>query len=209
MDEDIHPTVIIGGFRKALEQVIEVLDRISIDVSIEDIEILRKVAGTSMSSKAIGNAAEHFSEIAVEAVRMVAEKRGEEYYVDKDNIQIVKKEGRGLEETELIKGSVLDKEVVHPGMPKRVDNAKIALVNSPLEVEKTEFDAEIRIRDPSHLQAYLDQETRLLEKMVEQVKNAGSNVLLCQKGIDDIAQHLLAKAGILSMNWNRCLSVVQ
>jgi len=199
LEDDIHPTIIVSGFRKAAERALEILDEISVDVDLDDRETLRKVALTSMSSKAIGGAADHFAEIAIDAVRQVAEKRGGENFVDKDNIQIVKKEGRSLRETELIRGVVLDKEVVHPGMPKRVENAKIALVNAPLEVEKTEFDAEIRIRDPAHIQAFLDQETRLLEKMVEQVKEAGASVLFCQKGIDDIAQHLLAKAGILAV----------
>jgi len=199
LDEDIHPTVIVGGFRKAAERALEFLDEISVAVDLDDRETLRKVALTSMSSKAIGAAAEHFAEIAIDAVKQVAEERGGKLVVDKDNIQIVKKEGKSLEETELIRGIVLDKEVVHPGMPKRVENARIALVNAPLEVKKTEFDAEIRIRDPVHIKAFLDQETRLLEKMVERVKSAGANVLFCQKGIDDIAQHLLAKAGVLAV----------
>ena len=199
LDQDIHPTVIISGFRKAVARALEVLEDTAVEVDLGDRETLRKVARTSMSSKAIGGAAEHFAEIAIDAVRQVAEKRGDEDYVDKDNIQIVKKEGRGLAETELIRGIVLDKEVVHTGMPKKIEGAKIALVNTAIEVEKTEFDAEIRIRDPTHIKAFLDQEADMLKKMVDKVTNSGANVLLCQKGVDDVAQQLLAKAGVLAV----------
>jgi len=136
---------------------------------------------------------------AIDAVKQIVEKRGERNYVDKDNIQIVKKEGRSLRETELIRGVVLEKEVVHPAMPKRVEDARIALVNAPMEIEKTEFDAQIRIRSPEAIKAFLDQETEMLRKMVMKVKEAGANVLFCQKGIDDIAQYLLAKEGILAV----------
>ncbi|MDH5200611.1 MAG: thermosome subunit beta, partial [Candidatus Bathyarchaeota archaeon] len=177
LDQDIHPTVIISGFRKAVARALEVLEDTAVEVDLGDRETLRKVARTSMSSKAIGGAAEHFAEIAIDAVRQVAEKRGDEDYVDKDNIQIVKKEGRGLAETELIRGIVLDKEVVHTGMPKKIEGAKIALVNTAIEVEKTEFDAEIRIRDPTHIKAFLDQEADMLKKMVDKVANSGANVL--------------------------------
>jgi thermosome len=199
LDQDIHPTVIIDGFRKAMARALEVLDDTSMEADPGDRDTLKKVAQTSMSSKAIGVAAEHFAEIAIEAVGQVAERRGDEFFVDKDNIQIVKKEGKGLAETELIRGIVLDKEVVHTGMPKKIEGAKIALVNAPIEVEKTEFDAEIRIRDPTHIRAFLDQEALILEKKVGSVRDSGANVLLCQKGIDDVAQHLLAKAGVLAV----------
>jgi thermosome len=199
LDQDIHPTVIISGFRKAVARALEVLEDTAVEVDLGDRETLRRVARTSMSSKAIGGAADHFAEIAIDAVRQVAEKRGGEDYVDKDNIQIVKKEGRGLAETELIRGVVLDKEVVHTGMPKKIEGAKIALVNAAIEVEKTEFDAEIRIRDPTHIKAFIDQEADMLKKMVNKVANSGANVLLCQKGIDDVAQQLLAKAGVLAV----------
>ena len=199
LDENIHPTVIISGYRKAEQRALEALEDISTDTDIDDVETLRNVALTSMGGKTVGGAAELFAGIAIDAVRLVAEKRGDALYVDKDDIQIVKKEGKSLQETELIRGIVLDKDVVHPGMPKLVDDAKIALVDAALEVEKTEIDAEIRIRDPASVRAFLDQETRLIEKMVGQVKKSGANVLLCQKGIDDVAQHLLAKAGILAV----------
>lgn len=199
LDENIHPTLIISGYRKAEQRALEALEDLSTDTDIDDVETLRNVALTSMGGKTVGGASELFAGIAIDAVRLVAERRGDALYVDKDDIQIVKKEGKSLQETELIRGIVLDKDVVHPGMPKLVEDAKIALVDAALEVEKTEIDAEIRIRDPASVRSFLDQETRMIEKMVGQVKKSGANVLLCQKGIDDVAQHLLAKAGILAV----------
>jgi chaperonin GroEL (HSP60 family) len=135
----------------------------------------------------------------MDAVLQVAEKRGEDYYVDIDNIQLIKKEGKSIFDTELIKGIIIDKEVVHPGMPKRVENAKIALLDAPLEIEKTEISAEIRIRDPTQMKAFLDEETRMMKEMVEKIAKTGANVALCQKGIDDMAQHFLAKKGIMAV----------
>jgi chaperonin GroEL (HSP60 family) len=151
-----------------------------------------------MGSKAVGGAREHLSEITIDAVRLVAEKRGDKMVADIDNIQRVKKEGKSLYDTQLLKGIIVDKEVVHTGMPKQVKNAKIALLDSPLEVEKTEFSAEIRIRDPTQMQAFLDKETTMLKEMVNKIKASGATVLFCQKGIDDMAQHFLAKAGIIA-----------
>jgi thermosome len=199
LDQGIHPTVIVSGYRKALEKAEENLEKIGISVNLEDHETLKKVALTSMGSKAVSVARDHLAEIAVNAVKQITEQRGERRVADIDNVQIIKKQGKSLLDTELVKGVVLDKEVVHADMPKRIENAKIALVNTALEVEKTEFDAEIRIRDPAQVKAFLDKETRLLKDMVEKVKKAGANVLMCQKGIDDIAQHFLAKEGILAV----------
>ncbi|MCD6470125.1 TCP-1/cpn60 chaperonin family protein [Candidatus Bathyarchaeota archaeon] len=199
LDQNIHPTVIVSGYRKAVQKAVEILEKMSTTVDLEDKETLKKVALTSMGSKAVGTAREHLAEIAIEAVKQIAEKRGEKWVADIDNIQIIKKEGKSLHDTELVKGVILDKEVVHAGMPKRVENAKIALLNCPLEVEKTEFSAEIRIRDPLQMKAFLDKETEMLKKMVEKIKGAGANVVICQKGIDDMAQHFLAKEGILAV----------
>jgi len=199
LDQNIHPTLIVSGYRKAAQKAMEILDEIGITVDLDDKETLKKVALTSMGSKAVGTAREHLAEIAIEAVRQIAEKRGEKWTADIDNIQIIKKEGKSLLDTELVKGIILDKEVVHAGMPKRVEKAKIALIKAPLEVEKTEVSAEIRIRDPSQMKAFLDQETSMLKEMVEKIKKAGANVLICQKGIDDMVQHFLAKAGILAV----------
>ncbi len=199
LEQNIHPTVVISGYRKAAEKAMEVLDRTSIPVDLEDRETLKNVAVTSMRSKAVGIAREHLAKIAIDAVKQITEKRGDKMLADIDNIQIIKKEGKSLFDTSLIRGVILDKEVVHASMPKRVEKAKIALLNAPLEVEKTEFSAEIRIRDPSKMKAFLDQETKMLREMVDKIAVTGANVLVCQKGIDDMAQHFLAKKGILAV----------
>jgi thermosome len=199
LDQNIHPTVIVGGYRKAAQKAMETLDKIGMTVELDDKITLKKVAVTSMSSKAVGTAREHFADIAIEAVKQVSEKRGEQTVADVDNIQIIKKEGKSLLETELVRGIILDKEVIHSSMPKRVEKAKIALVNAALEVEKTEISAEIRIRDPTQMKAFLDKETDMLRDMVEKIKRLKANVLVCQKGIDDMAQHFLAKEGILAV----------
>jgi thermosome len=199
LDQNIHPTVIVSGYRKAAQKAAEILEKISMTVDINDKETLKKVALTSMGSKAVGTAREHLAEIAIEAVKQIAEKRGENWIADIDNVQVIKKEGKSLHDTELVRGIILDKEVVHAGMPKRVEKARIALLNCPLEIEKTEFSAEIRIRDPLQMKAFLDKETDMLRGMVEKIKRAGANVVICQKGIDDMAQHFLAKEGILAV----------
>jgi len=198
LDQNIHPTVVVSGFRKAAQMAVETLDKLGTPVDIGDRQTLKKVAMTSMASKAVGAAKEHFAEIAIDAVKQITEHRGDKWIADIDQIQIVKKEGKSLFDTELVSGIIVDKEVVHPGMPKRVENAKIALLDVALEVEKTEFSAEIRIRDPTQMQAFLDQETRMLKEMVDKVKVSGADVMFCQKGIDDMAQHFLAKEGILA-----------
>ena len=199
LDQNIHPTVIVGGYRKAAQKAMETLDKIGMTVELDDKKTLKKVAVTSMSSKAVGTAREHFADIAIEAVKQVSEKRGEQMVADVDNIQIIKKEGKSLFETELVRGIILDKEVIHSSMPKRVEKAKIALVNTALEVEKTEISAEIMIRDPTQMKAFLDKETNMLRDMVGKIKKSKANVLVCQKGIDDMAQHFLAKEGILAI----------
>jgi len=199
LEQNIHPTIIVSGYRKAAQEALEVLSKISKPVDLDDKKSLKKVALTSMGSKAVGPAKEHFAEIVVEAVKQIAEKRGDKWIADIDNIQIVKKEGKSLEDTQLVRGIILDKEVVHAGMPKRVENAKIALIDAALEVKKTEFDATIRIQDPSKMQAFLDQETNMLKEMVDKITKKGANVVISQKGIDDMAQHFLAKKGTLAI----------
>ncbi|MGD0159941.1 MAG: thermosome subunit beta [Candidatus Bathyarchaeia archaeon] len=198
LDQNIHPTIIVSGYRKAAQQAMETINKVAIDVDIDDKVTLKKVAVTSMASKAVGTAKEHFADIAIEAVRKVAEKRGDKWVADIDNIQVIKKTGKSLFESQLVQGLVIDKEVVHTGMPKSVDKAKMALLDSALEIEKTEISAEIRIRDPSQMKAFLDQENKMLQEMVEKIKASGANVVFCQKGIDDMAQHFLAKEGILA-----------
>ena len=196
--QNIHPTVIVNGYRKAVDKAVEALAKLAITVNLDDLETLKKVSMTSMGSKAVGNARSHLSDITIDAVKLIAEKRGEKTIADIDNIQRVKKVGKSLIDTELIKGIIIDKEIVNAGMPKRVEKAKIALLDSPLEVEKTEFSAEIRIKDPNQMQAFLDKETQMLKNMVVKIKASGATVLFCQKGIDDMAQHFLAKEGIIA-----------
>jgi thermosome len=198
LDQNIHPTILVSGYRKAAQKAIDIINKIATPVDIEDRETLRKVALTSMSSKAVGPAKEHLAEIAIDSVRQIAEKRGDKMLADIDNIQIIKKTGKSLYESQLINGLIIDKEVVHPGMPKKLENAKIALLDCPLEIEKTEFSAEIRIRDPNQMTAFLDQENKMLREMVNKIKASGANAVFCQKGIDDMAQHFLAKEGILA-----------
>jgi len=198
LNQNIHPTVIVSGYRKAAQKAIEALSKVGITADLKDREILKKVAMTAMASKAVGVARDHFAEIAIDAVTQITDQRGDRKVADIDNIQITKKAGKSLHDTKLISGIIIDKEVVHPGMPKRIENAKIALLDCPLEVEKTEFNAEIRIQDPTQMKAFLDKETRMLKEMVEKIKASGAKVLLCQKGIDDVAQHFLAKNGILT-----------
>lgn len=198
LDQGLHPTVINAGFRKAEERALRVLAEIAKPVDLKDSDTLRKIAVTSMRGKSLGGAFEHFAKIAVDAVNQVIEKRGDSFFADIENIQLVKKEGKSLLDTELVRGVIVDKEVVHPGMPKRVEKAKIALLDTALEIEKTEFSAEIKISNPQQMQAFLDEETKLMKDMVEKVKASGANVLLCQKGIDEVAQSFLAKGGILA-----------
>ncbi|MHB1908059.1 MAG: thermosome subunit beta [Nitrososphaerales archaeon] len=197
--DNVHPTIIVDGYRKASNKALQILDKIAIKVPPTDRKWLIKVAHTSMASKLISKESDQLSELAVDALLAVAEKVGEEYRVDLDDVKVEKKPGSSLRETQLIKGIVLDKEVVHAGMPKRVESAKIALVNSPLEIEKTEFDAKINISDPHQIKQFLDEENSMLKSMVEKIVGTGANVLICQKGIDDIAQHYLAKNNVLAV----------
>ena len=196
---NIHPTVIIGGYKKALEKANEVLRNMAIKVDINDEESLKKVAMTAMHGKAVRGVKEYFADLAVKAVKQIAEKRGDKWIADTDYIQLIKRQGGSLFDSQLVYGVIVDKEVVHPGMPKRVENAKIALLDAPLEVEKTEIDAEIRINDPSQMQSFLEEEERLLKEMVDKIATVGANVVFVQKGIDDLAQHYLAKKGILAV----------
>jgi len=198
LNQNIHPTVIVSGYRKAANRAIRTLNKIGIAVDLKERETLKKVAITSMASKAVGAAKDHMAEIAIDAVKQITERRGDKNVADIDQVQIIKKEGKSLFDTQLVRGMIIDKEVVHAGMPKRIKNAKIALLDSPLEIEKTEFNAEIRIRDPTQMKAFLDQENRMLKEMVGKIKASGANIVFCQKGIDDMAQHFLAKEGILA-----------
>jgi len=199
LNKNVHPTVVIDGYRKAAEKALDVLDNIAIKVDPLDKVMLKKIAMTSMASKLVSENKDYLAEIAVEAIIHVAQKIGDKYKVDLDDILVQKKPGESIADTKLIKGIVLDKEVVHPGMPKRVENAKIVLLDCPLEIEKTEFDAKINIETPEQMEAFLREEENMLREMVEKIKRAGANVVICQKGIDDMAQHFLARKGILAV----------
>ena len=199
LEQNIHPTLIVEGYRKAAQKALEVLDKISQTVDLDDKETLKKVAKTAMGSKAVGIAKEHFADIAVNAIEQIAEKQGEKWVVDIDNVQIVKKEGESLQDTRLVNGIILDKEIVHSNMPKSVKEAQIVLVDVALEVKKTEVSAQIRINDPSQIAGFLDKETSMLKNMVEKIKKTNANVLISQKGIDDMAQYFLAKEGIMAV----------
>jgi thermosome len=198
LDQNIHPTILVSGYRKAAQKAIAVVEKNAVPVDVEDRKTMMKVALTSMGSKAVGGAKEHFAEIAIEAVKQIAEKRGDKIVADIDNIQLVKKTGKSLLESQLISGIIVDKEVIHSGMPKKKENAKIALLDLALEIEKTEMSAEIRIRDPNQMKAFLDQEDSMLKKMVNKIKASGTDVVFCQKGVDDMVQHYLSKEGIMT-----------
>ncbi len=200
LDKDIHPTVIVDGYTKASQRAIESLESIAEKVSPKSRESLTKVACTSMQTKLVARESQELAEVVVDAALRVADEQAEgRYKVDIDNVKVEKKPGGSLVDTKLIEGIILDKEVVHAGMPKRIENAKIALINSPFEIEKTEFDAKLNINEPSMMKKFLDEETNMLRGMVDKVAAAGANVVVCQKGIDDTAQHYLAKAGVLAV----------
>ncbi|MBN2517472.1 MAG: TCP-1/cpn60 chaperonin family protein [Candidatus Altiarchaeota archaeon] len=198
LDQGIHPSVIVKGYRMSAEKSMEILDKIAVKTDINDEKLLRKIAETAMTGKGAETAKEHLSDLAVRAVKMVAEKQDGKIEVDLDNIKLEKKQGSSIGDTELISGVIIDKEVVHDAMPKRLTKAKIALLDSALEVKETETDAEIRITSPDQLQAFLDQEEKMLKGMVDKVAASGANVLICQKGIDDVAQHYLSKKGVMA-----------
>ncbi len=199
IDKGVHPTIIVDGYSKAVDKAIEFLNEIAVKVKPGDKAALKQVAETSMQTKLVASDSNELASIIVEALLQIADQSDSGYKVDIDNVKVEKKPGGSTSDTKLIKGIVLDKEVVHPGMPKRIVDAKIALVNSPLEIEKTEFSAEIRISDPSKMNKFLEEENSILSAMVEKIASAGANVVICQKGIDDVAQSFLAKKGILTV----------
>ncbi len=197
--KNVHPTIVVDGFKRASEKSIELLRQIGIKIDPQDKKFLKKVAKTTLSSKLVSTDSDKLADIIVDSVLAVAQKSGDKYKVDIDNIKVEKKGGTAIRNTELVHGIILDKEIVHGGMPKRIENAKIALINSPLEREKTEFDAKININSPEQMQNFIDEENRMLKNLVDKVSKSSANVVLCQKGIDDMAQYYLAKAGILAV----------
>jgi len=199
LEKDVHSTVIIDGYQAASEKALELLAKLAKAVKPDDRESLIKIAKTSMQSKLVSENSVPLSKLAVDAILKIVEKDGDKYSVDLDNLKVEKKAGGSIDDTALINGIVLDKEIVHSGMPTKIEKAKIALVNAALEVEKTEMSAEIRISDPTQMQQFLEEENRMLKSMVDKIHSIGANVLICQKGIDDISQHYLSKHGILSV----------
>ena len=200
IDKNVHPTIVIDGYRKAADKALDTLEKIAIKIDPNSLEeYLKKAAMTSMASKLIADYKEFFADLAVKAMLEVTEKESKTWRVDVDDIKVEKKTGESLGETSLINGIVLDKEVVHSGMPKRMEKAKIALLDASLEIEKPEFDAKLNIETPDQIEAFLDQEEVMLKAMAEKITKSGANVVICQKGIDDIAQHFLAKKGVLAV----------
>ena len=199
LKKDVHSSVIIEGFQAASEKALEVLAEISKKVTPDDRETLLKIASTSMESKLISEDSESLSKIVVDSIMSITETKDNNSSVDLDNLKVEKKAGGSIQDTALIKGIVLDKEVVHSGMPTKIQQAKIALLNTAMEVEKTEMSAEIRINDPTQMQMFLEEENRMIKTMVDKIHSIGANVVICQKGIDDMAQHFLSKHGILAV----------
>lgn len=199
IDKNVHPTVIIDGYRKAADRALEVLEKIAIPIKPKDRKAIEKIAMTSMASKLVAENKEYLAKIAASAVLSVAEKVKDQFKVDIDDIKVEKKPGEAITDTRLINGIVLDKEIVHSGMPKRVEKAKIALLNNPLEIEKTEFDAKISIESPEQMDTFIKQEEKMLKEMVDKITAKGANVIICQKGIDDLVQHFLARKKILTV----------
>ena len=199
LKKDVHSSTIIEGFQAASEKTLEVYSQLSKKIQPDDKASLLKIASTSMQSKLISEDSTNLSKIVVDAILSIATKKGDKYSVDLENIKVEKKPGGSIDDTQIIQGIVLDKEIVHSGMPTRIENAKIALINSALEIEKTEMSAEIRITDPTQMQMFLEEENRMLKTMVDKLHDVGANVLICQKGIDDIAQHYLSKHGIMAI----------
>jgi thermosome len=199
VEKNVHPTIIIDGYKKASEKALEVLEKIAIPVDINSQDYPKRAAMTSMASKLVAEHREYLADLSVKAILAVAEQDGDKYKADVDDVKVEKKAGESIRDTKLIQGIVLDKDVSHSGMPKRVEKAKIALLDCPLEIEKTEFDAKINIESPDQMEAFLKQEEDMLREMVEKIAEAGANVVLCEKGVDDMVQHFLARKGILTV----------
>mgnify|MGYP003306572642 CR=1 FL=1 len=197
--QEVHPTIIVDGYRKAAKKAKQFLDNMAEKVPANDKSTLLKIAKTSMQTKLVRKDSDKLAEMVVKAILSVAEKTNEKYAVDIDDIKVEKKPGSSINESSIIRGIVLDKEIVHSGMPKKVTDGKIALVNTALEINKTETDAKINISNPQQMKSFLDEENKMLKTMVDKVIGSGATVVLCQKGIDDMAQHYLSKAGILAV----------
>ncbi|HUK50826.1 MAG TPA: thermosome subunit beta [Terriglobales bacterium] len=199
LDQEVHPTVIVEGYKKASEKALEILQGLAIDIKPDDEKMLKLVAVTAMGTKSLSESKEHFATLATKAVMQVMEEKNGKTVADIDRVKVVKKKGESLEQSELVRGIVVDKEVSHPQMPKQVKNARIALLNAKLEIEKTEFDAKININSPDQMKQFLDEEEMMLREMTDKVEKSGANVVFCEKGIDDLALHFLAKKNIMAI----------
>jgi len=199
LDQEVHPTVIVEGYKKASERALEILKNLSIDIEPDDEKTLLLVAMTSMGTKATSESKEHFAKLATKTVTQIKETRDGKTTADIDRIKVTKKKGESMEQSELIKGIVIDKEISHPQMPKQLKNAKIILLNTKLEIEKTEFDAKINTNSPDQMKRFLDEEETMLRDMAEKIGKSGANVVFCEKGIDDIALHFLSKKNIMAV----------
>ena len=201
LDKNIHASTILRGYKLAAQHAIELLNEHSKKVTIDDTSVLEKIASISMGSKsvAVGESKDKLASVVVNAIKQVAEKRDGRYVIDQDLIKIEKKAGGNIDDTSLINGVLIDKEIVHPAMPKKIEKAKIALLDAALEIEKTETDAKIEITNPEQIGAFLEQEEKMLREMVDKIVASGANVVFCQKGIDDVAQHYLAKKKIVAV----------
>ena len=199
LDKDVHPTVIVEGYKEAADKAREILDGLAENIDANDSQTLQKIAMTAMGTKGVTGSKEHLAKIAVDAALQVKETRDGKTKVDVELVKVLKKHGKSLEETELVRGIVIDKELAHPQMPKRTQNARIALLNAKLEIEKTEFDAKININNPDQMKLFLDEEERMLKEMVDDVTQSGANFVFCEKSMDDIALHFLSKKGIAAV----------
>jgi thermosome len=199
LDKGVHPTAISNGYRRAAGESLKLLEKIARPISKNDTSTLKAIAITSMTGKSSETNADFLADLTVKSIKMVSESSGKQVSIDRDNIKIQKKQGVSISDTELVSGIIMDKEPVHTGMPTKVSKAKVALIDTPLEIKKTEIESKIQINDPSQIQAFLDQEEASIKKMVDQINKTKANVLICQKGIDDLAQHYLAKYGIMAI----------
>jgi thermosome len=198
IEQNVHPTVICEGFRLAAERAISILEAHGISTG-ENVQMLHEVAKTALTGKSAGAVKSFLADICVNAVQAVGVEEGDRRVVDLDDIKVEKKQGGSIKDSSLVDGIILDKERVHSGMPRGLDSAKVALINSAIEVKKTEVDAKIQITDPTQLASFLEEEENYLRGLVEKIQNAGANVVICQKGIDDLAQHYMAKAGLFAI----------
>ena len=199
IDDEIHPVIIADGYKKASKKAIEFLSEITINVEPKDKETLEKIANTSMQTKLVSIEATDLAKLVVDAVLKVIEEKNGKFKVNLDNIKIEKKAGGSISDSELVSGIILDKEIVHSGMPRKIENARIALLNDALEIKKTEFEAKLNISSPNQIKSFMEEESQILKDIVSKIKSTGANVVLCQKGIDDIIQHYLSKEGMLAV----------